>query len=84
MTLQEFHGELKSLVDAWCDRRDLTLLRVILSGYPMVTGLTDEVGELARALKTIRAQHKTLLIAGELDRVIAVQQFAESLVHSRA
>ena len=84
MTLDEFHSELRSLVDAWCDRRDLTLLRVILSGYPMVSGLTDGWGELARALKTIRAQHKVLLISGELDRVIGLQRFAESAVHSRA
>jgi hypothetical protein len=83
MTLQEFHSEIKALVDAWCDRRDLTLLRVVLGSYPLVSGLTDEWGELANALKTIRAQHKSILIAGELDRVIALQQFAESLVHSR-
>jgi hypothetical protein len=84
VTLEEFHSDLRSLVDAWCDRRDLVLLRVILRGYPMASGITDEWGDLAVALKTIRAQHKSLLAAGELDRVIASQQFAESLVYSRA
>ena len=83
MTPQEFHAELKALVDAWCERRELALLRTILKGYPLVSGLTDELAELAGALKTIRAQHRALLIAGELDRVIDLQQFAESLVYKR-
>ena len=38
------------LIDAWCDRRKLPVLRVILQAYPLATGLTDEWEELrARA-----------------------------------
>jgi hypothetical protein len=42
------------LVDGWCERRSLKPLRLILSSYPLTTGLTDEWGSLLDALKDIK------------------------------
>jgi hypothetical protein len=46
----------KELVDRWCDRRDLKALRLILSGWPRVSGLTDEWAQLIEALRSLRAE----------------------------
>lgn len=80
MNLEEFDIELNELVDAWCERRQLKLLRTILVAYPIVNGLTDEWGELMKALKTIRVQYSPQLENDELDRVIRLLHFAEGMV----
>ncbi len=81
MTIQEFDSDLGSLVDVWCDRRQLTLLSIILRAYPRVSSLTDEWAELASALKTIRTKHMNLLESDELNKVIELQQFAEGVLY---
>jgi hypothetical protein len=81
MKPQDFDTELGMLVDAWCERRQLKLLRTILAAYPRVSGLTDEWGDLVKALKTIRVQHSSLLAPGEIDRVIELLHIAESVVY---
>lgn len=81
MKPEDFDKELGKLVDAWCERRELRLLKTILPAYPRMSGLTDEWGDLATALKTIRAQHAKLLIDGEIDRVIELLHIAESVVY---
>ena len=69
------------LIDAWCDRRALGPLRVILTCFPFASGLTDEWASLASGLKTIRAQHRGDLTADELESLVALQQLAESVVY---
>jgi len=81
MTPQDFDDELASLIDAWCVRRQLTLLRTVLGAYPRASGLTDEWGELMTALKTVRVQHSSLLGEGELDRIVDILHFTESVVY---
>jgi hypothetical protein len=81
MNPQEFDKELGLLVDAWCGRRQLKLLRTILAAYPRVSGLTDEWGDLATALKIIRFQHSCLLAPSEIDRIIELQHIAEGAVY---
>jgi hypothetical protein len=81
MKPEDFDKELGKLIDAWCERRELRLLRTILPVYPRVSGLTDEWGDLVSALKTIRAQHKGLLVNGETDRVVELLHIAESVVY---
>lgn len=80
MKPQNFDSDMADLVDAWCERRQLKLLSIILRIYPRVSGLTDEWGEIASALKTIRSQHSNLLKFDELNKVIDLQQYAESLL----
>jgi hypothetical protein len=82
MDAQEFDKELGVLVDAWCDRRQLKLLRTILASYPRVSGLTDEWGDLAMALKTIRFQYSSLLSPGEIDSVVELQHISESVAYN--
>ena len=77
----DFDNELELLIDAWCERRQLTLLSVVLRTYPRVSGLTDEWAELVSALKTIRLQHSGLLAPGELDKIVALQHCGEAMVH---
>ena len=77
----EPHQAVTQLIDAWCERRALGPLRVILGCYPFASGLTDEWGLLASGLKTIRAQHRGELTADELESVITLQQLAESVVY---
>jgi hypothetical protein len=83
MTVQEFDSAARGLANAWCDRREFALLREMLRAYPRATGLGDEWGELANALKTIRSRHRSLLPPHELERVIELQQFAEAALNGR-
>jgi hypothetical protein len=70
--------EIKELVDRWCDRRDLRSLRIILDGWPRVSGLTDEWGRLMEALRSLRADRRlpddeqTIVerLVGEVERVV--------------
>ena len=80
MKPDEFDKELGVLIDAWCERRELGLLRTVLPAYPRVSGLTHEWGHLATALKTIRAQHQESLVNNELDVVIELLHIAEAIV----
>lgn len=50
--------QVQELVDRWCDRRDLRSLRIILSGWPRVSGLTDEWAQLMEALRSLRADRR--------------------------
>jgi adenylate kinase family enzyme len=50
--------QVKELVDRWCDRRDLRSLRLILDGWPRVSGLTDEWARLMEALRSLRADRR--------------------------
>jgi hypothetical protein len=81
MEPQKFDSDMADLVDAWCERRQLKLLSIILRVYPRVSGLTDEWAEIASALKTIRSQHLNQLEVDELNKVTDLQQYAESLLH---
>ena len=76
-----FDQELASLIDGWCERRQLPLLAIILPAYPRVSGLTDEWAELSAALKTIRVRYARLLTPEEAEQVARLQILAESIVH---
>jgi hypothetical protein len=81
MTSEEFHNAMASLIDGWCERRSLSLLRVLLPVYPLASGLTDDWAALAFSLKEIRVRHSEALAPGELDRVISLLHHAEGIVH---
>lgn len=48
------NGPLARLVDAWCARRALGPLAVVLPAYTSNNGLTDGWAELMEALRTLR------------------------------
>jgi hypothetical protein len=79
----EFFSTLKSLVDAWCDRRRLGALRRILQAYPMASGLTDDWGELAIALEDVRAFARDEITRSELQFVEETIAFARRVVDRR-
>jgi hypothetical protein len=69
------------LVDAWCDRRAIGPLRVILGCYPLVNNLTDDWAALASGLKTIRVKYGHDLTPNETDAVVRLQHLAEGIVY---
>jgi hypothetical protein len=76
----QFFSVLQSLIDAWCDRRCLSPLRHILAAYPMVSGLTDEWGELAIALENVRAFSRDQITGSELQSLEEAIVFARRVV----
>jgi hypothetical protein len=63
--LDQLFNTIRSLINAWCDRRCLRALRAILRGYPMTSPLTDGWGELLLALMDVRAFARDELTQGE-------------------
>jgi hypothetical protein len=55
MDSQTFFETLDSLVDAWCERRALAPLRILLPAYPLTNRLTDGWELLLQALYDVRA-----------------------------
>ena len=47
---------LARLIDAWCERRELRPLALLLPAYTSNTGLTDDWGRLMEALYDLRAR----------------------------
>jgi hypothetical protein len=66
------------LLHDWCDRRALAPLTIVLPHYPLFNGLADEVVELTKALKTVRAQLGSTLPASEFDRLVKLLHQAEA------
>jgi hypothetical protein len=77
MSPQEFNRQMTDLLNDWCDRRAIAPLRKVLPHYPMPNGFTDELTELARALKTVRVQFGAILPTQELDKLIVLLQAVE-------
>lgn len=78
LTIQEKVG---SLVDAWCDRRALHPLRLILRGYPLVSGPTDDWAALLDSLSDVRAMCQSELPEAERRQVEACIVATEPLVY---
>lgn len=59
-TIEEVLESVKMLVESWCDERKLAALKFILNGYPLSSFLTDNWGELLKALENVRtfAKHE--------------------------
>ena len=61
---------LRSLVEAWCDRRCFNALRRVLAAYPMPpNALTDNWAELAIALEEARAFARAEITESELQTI---------------
>ena len=69
MSQLDVRAEIERLIDRWCERRELAYLRIILPAWPMAMGLTDEVAELASALKHLKAMHRDTMPADELKTI---------------
>ena len=73
----------KSLVDAWCDRRCLSALRHILQGWPLSSRLTDDWAQLLEALQSVRALAKDELTEEEAATVGQLITATEKVVYRR-
>lgn len=65
----------ENLVHVWCDRRCCVALRYVLCGYPLTSGLTDDLAALLSAVEDVRAFARDELTDDEMktiNEVIAV------------
>jgi hypothetical protein len=74
VTPADFQREMTTLLNDWCDRRAFAPLKIVPPHYPLYNGFTDEVVELTKALKTVRAQLGSTLPASEFDRVTLLHE----------
>lgn len=51
------NSPLRTLIDEWCERRELKSLSVLLPAYTSNNVLTDGWAEVMEALRTLRAIH---------------------------
>jgi hypothetical protein len=72
---------MRALLDAWCDRRALAPLRIVLPHYPMPNGFSEELDDLVRALRTVRAQIGAALPTTEFDQLVSLLHTAENALH---
>jgi hypothetical protein len=56
---------LDQLISAWCARRELSPLAVLLPAYVAYSGLTDSVGDLYDAVNNLRGLPPELLLEPE-------------------
>ncbi len=81
---EAFFAELRSLIDAWCDRRCLRPLATILPAYTSFNGMNDGWGELLNALKSLAVSQDALLpaereivsdtVSGRLTRRVGIPE----------
>ena len=72
---KEFQDIINDLVEAWCDRRALEPLSILLPAWLAFSGLTDSWHNLRDALRHLRAMTKESLTEVErehLGRAIAM------------
>lgn len=72
----------ESLIDAWCSRRALVPLRILLPAYPLPNGLTDGWGALSEALLDIE-NLRSDLSGDERDRVRYARRIVQFTLDGR-
>ena len=72
-------GPLSRLIEAWCDRRALGALAVLLPAYTSNNGLTDGWAEVMEALRRLRATRQ--LPADEQAEVERLVVLVEQMVY---
>ena len=79
----EIFPKIDKLIDDWCERRALKLLRVILRSYPLCSGLTDEWGALLDSLKDIKGLCGSELTNDEKKVLVELVNAVEDIVYRR-
>jgi hypothetical protein len=77
----ELLSGLRNLIDAWCDRRCLSALLLVLPGYFGLNGLTDGWAGLYEALRNVRAFSRDDLPPDELELVNELIRATEKVVY---
>ena len=73
------NGPLSRLIDAWCERRALSPLAVLLPAYTSNNGLTDGWTDVMEALRTLRGAGR--LPDGEQQEVERLVVLVERMVY---
>ena len=76
-------GILDELVDGWCERRALKILRLVLPAYPLSGLLTDDWHQLYDVLRDVRAICKDELENEERGKLNQAIVGIESLLDHR-
>jgi hypothetical protein len=74
------NGPLLRMIEAWCDRRDLRHLAILLPAYTSNAGLTDDWARVMEALYDLRAS-RVALPEDELAEVERLIPLVERMVH---
>ena len=83
MTPEQFHSAMSELLNSFCDRRAWDPLRIILPCYPMPNGFTDELVNLATALKTVHVRLRDYLTDLEAERLVSLLHAVETALDRR-
>ena len=75
------NGPLERLIGAWCDRRDLRPLALLLPAYTSNAGLTDDWARLMEALYDLRSRGR--LPQDEQAEVERLVPIVEHMVYRR-
>jgi hypothetical protein len=78
----DLFADLKTLTDAWCDRRALRALREFLPGYLALNGLTDGWGHLEDALKDVLLNAEDEITVEESKEVKRLMIAVQHIIHS--
>lgn len=75
------NGPLERLIDAWCERRDLRSLALLLPAHTSNAGLTDDWARVVEALYDLRARGRLPdAEQAEIDRHVPI---VEAMVYRR-
>jgi hypothetical protein len=77
---EAFWADLRALVEAWCDRRYLRPLAIVLPAYTSFNGMTDGLGELLLAFKAL-ALSQDALLPDEQEIVTDLRRAVERVMH---
>jgi len=73
------NGPLNALIEAWCDRRDLRPLALLLPASTANAGLTDDSARLMEALYDLRARGR--LPDGERAEIERIIPLVERIIY---
>jgi hypothetical protein len=77
---RELWKDVDGLIDAWCERRCLAALALILPAARAINGLRDSWGEFLEALSTLLAT-RDVLTPDEIEIVRDIKREVERLVY---
>ena len=79
----EILADLRSLIERWCDERNLGALSRLLPGYLSLNGLTDGWANLCEALKATRAVGHAAFTSRDWDTLNDMIHATEGIVYRR-
>lgn len=80
---EEFFGDLRTLVERWCDERKLGALSRLLPGYLSMNGLTDGWSDLLQGLMSARALGHAAFSSKDWDTLNDLIHASEAAVYRR-